>query len=197
MVPKIDAFTISEQRQSRQRQIIDAAMELAVEGGASAITVSTVAKRAGIPRSSIYEYFSSSADLVSDLIMEELENYGSRLSTAVKSSDDPYEYIENWIAESLKYIEDGRHMIAKSLNAITVPEYRRAEISAAHGRLMQSIAGPLQEIGIVDVRGALSYLQNTLDTAATRIDSGKEPSAEVKLAQRYAMAGIKALTSMP
>ena len=59
MSPKIQAATIVEQRAMRQRQLIDAALAIALESGAANITVAAVAQRAGLARSSIYEYFSS------------------------------------------------------------------------------------------------------------------------------------------
>lgn len=94
MSPKIAEATIGEQRAMRQKQIIEAAMSLALEGGAPSVTVAAVAKRAGISRSLVYEYFSSSADLIADLVLEELGYYQERLMTAVDGVEDPYEYIE-------------------------------------------------------------------------------------------------------
>ena len=45
-----------------------------MESGGSAVSVSAVAQRAGMSRTSVYEYFASSADLVADLIIEELSH---------------------------------------------------------------------------------------------------------------------------
>lgn len=193
MVPKIEANSIAEQRHMRQRQLIDAAMSLALEGGAPSVTVSAVAKRAGISRSLIYEYFSSSADLISDLIMEELENYRIRLSTAVKGEKEPIRYLELWIEEALHYIVDGRHMLVKSLNSIAIPDYRKSDISQGHRALMATIIGPLREIGIVDLGVAVSYLQNSLDAASVRIESGNDPALEVQYVQKFVIAGLRAL----
>ena len=83
MSPKIQEATIREQRQMRQRQLMDAALSLAMEDGVGSVTVSAVAKRAGLARSSIYEYFASSADLIADLVMEEMAYYNQRLLKAV------------------------------------------------------------------------------------------------------------------
>jgi AcrR family transcriptional regulator len=195
VVPKIDASSIIAQRAMRQRQLMDAALSIAFEGGAEHVTVSAVAARAGISRSAVYEYFSSSADLISDLILEELEFYRVRLLTAVKDESDPVKYVELWISEALTYIVDGRHMVAKSLNSISIPEFRRAEIASAHRELMETIAPQLSQLGISDLRGALVYLQNTLDTAAVRIDSGNDAAPEILTAQRYAVAGLRALAT--
>jgi len=194
MSPKIQAATIVEQRQMRQRQLIDAALAIALESGAANITVAAVAKRAGLARSSMYEYFSSSADLIADLVIEELALYQERLAQAVKGTEDPYQHIELWIAAALQYVVDGRHMLIKSLNAAAIPEFRRDEISQGHRNLMTTISAPLQDIGLTDIRGAMSYLQNTIEAASVRIESGSDSELEIRNAQVYAIAGLRALS---
>ena len=194
MSPKIQAATVVEQRQMRQRQLIDAALSIALESGAANITVAAVAKRAGLARSSMYEYFSSSADLIADLVIEELALYQKRLAQAVKGTEDPYQHIELWIAEALQYVVDGRHMLIKSLNAAAIPDFRRDEISQGHRNLMSTISAPLQEIGLTDIRGAMSYLQNTIEAASVRIESGSDSELEIRSAQIYAIAGLRALS---
>ena len=138
-MPKIQAPTIVAHRELRRQQLMGAAMELAIEGGAEAITVSAVAQKAGLSRSSIYEYFSSSADLIADLVLEELDYYTVRLADAIKDATDPFEKIELWIAEGLRYVEDGRHMLVKSLNTVSTPEFRKEEISLGHRRLISPL----------------------------------------------------------
>jgi AcrR family transcriptional regulator len=194
MSPKIQEATVVEQRQMRQRQLIDAALSIALESGAANITVAAVAKRAGLARSSMYEYFSSSADLIADLVIEELALYQKRLAQAVRGTEDPYQHIELWIAEALQYVVDGRHMLIKSLNAAAIPDFRRDEISQGHRNLMTTISAPLQEIGLTDIRGAMSYLQNTIEAASVRIESGSDSELEIRNAQVYAIAGLRALS---
>ena len=194
MSPKIQEATVVEQRQMRQRQLIDAALAIALESGAANITVAAVAKRAGLARSSMYEYFSSSADLIADLVIEELALYQKRLAQAVKGTEDPYQHIELWIAEALQYVVDGRHMLIKSLNAAAIPDFRRDEISQGHRNLMTTISAPLQDIGLTDIRGAMSYLQNTIEAASVRIESGSDSELEIRSAQIYAIAGLRALS---
>ena len=195
MSPKIQAETVVEQRQLRQRQLIDAALAIALESGASSITVAAVAEKAGMARSSIYEYFSSSADLVADLVMEELALYQNQLAKAVIGTSDPYEYVELWIAEALQYVVDGRHMLIKSLNMASIPEFRRDEISQGHRNLMVTISSPLQEMGLKDIRAAMSYLQNIIEAASVRIESGNNPEVETRNAQIFAIAGLRALST--
>lgn len=193
MSPRIVEATIGEQRAMRQKQIIDAAMSLALESGAPSITVAAVAKRAGISRSLVYEYFSSSADLIADLVLEELDYYKERLTNAVQGVKDPYIYIELWIAEALQYVADGRHLLVKSLNSVAAPDFRKEEISQGHRNLMATIVDPLRMIEIADLGLAISYLQSAIDAAAKRIDAGNEAAPEIQNAQLFAIAGLRAL----
>jgi len=193
MSPKIAEATIGEQRAMRQKQIIDAAMSLALESGAPSVTVAAVAKSAGISRSLVYEYFSSSADLIADLVLEELDYYKERLTTAVHGIDDPYTYIELWIAEALQYVADGRHLLVKSLNSVTAPDFRKDEIGQGHRNLMATIINPLKMIEVEDLGLAISYLQSAIDVAAKRIDAGNEAAPEIQNAQLFAIAGLRAL----
>jgi AcrR family transcriptional regulator len=195
MSPKIVEANIGQQRAKRQRQIIDAAMELAFELGAPSVSVAAVAKRAGISRTLVYEYFSSSSDLIADLVLEELEYYKNRLVNAVHGVEDPYAYIELWISEALQYVADGRHMLVKSLNSVAAPEYRKAEISQGHRNMMATIIEPLKSIAGPEVGVAVSYLQGAIDAAARRIDAGNDAALEIRHVQRFAVAGLRALAT--
>ena len=193
MSPKIAEATIGEQRAMRQKQIIEAAMSLALESGAPSVTVAAVAKRAGISRSLVYEYFSSSADLIADLVLEELEYYRERLMNAVHGVEDPFAYIELWIAEALQYVADGRHLLVKSLNSVAAPDFRKDEIAQGHRNMMATIINPLKMIELEDLGLAISYLQSAIDAAAKRIDAGNEAAPEIRNAQLFALAGLRAL----
>ncbi len=196
MGPRIQEATIAEQRKMRQRQLMDAALSLAIEGGIDSVTVSAVAKKAGLSRSSIYEYFSSSADLIADLIMEEMAYYNQRLLKAVNHVEDPYIYIELWIAEALQYVVDGRHLLVKSLNSVSTPNFRKSDIAQGHKQLMATITKPLGNIGLDNLALGLTYLQNTIDAASVRIESGNNPELEILYAQKYAVAGLQALVNI-
>ena len=192
-MPKIAAPTIGEHRELRRSQLISAAMELALTEGAQAVTVSAVAAKAGLARTSIYEYFASSADLVADLVLEELSHYADRLSDALIDVNDPFEKIERWIAEGLRYVADGRHMLVKSLNTISTPEDRKEEIALGHRHLMAPLRQALHETGIVEIQSASSMLQAVTDAASIRIDAGNNAELEIQSAVKFAVAGLRAL----
>ena len=192
-MPKIQAPTLVLHRELRRQQLMGAAMELALAGGAGSITVAAVAAKAGLARSSIYEYFSSSADLVADLVIDELASYTRRLCAAVTGATDPYLRIELWITESLRYVADGRHMLVKSLNTISTPDERKDEIIMGHRRMMAPLNQSLVEIQVADVRIASALLASVTDAASIRIDAGNDAGLEIQSAVKFALAGLRAL----
>jgi len=194
-MPKISAPSIVEHRELRRQQLISAALELALGEGAEAVTVAAVAKKAGLARSSIYEYFASSADLIADLILEELDYYSNRLAVAIVDATDPFEKIEHWIAEGLRYVADGRHMLVKSLNTISTPEFRKEEIAIGHRKMIAPLRQALVETGIKDSAAAAAFLSSVTDAASIRIDAGNDAELEIQRAITFALAGLRALAT--
>ena len=192
-MPKIQAPTVALHRELRRQQLMSAAMELALVSGAQSITVAAVAAKAGLARSSIYEYFASSADLVADLVLEELDYYPRRLSDAVSGETDPFKRIELWVVESLRYVADGRHMLVKSLNTISTPADRKDEILLGHRRMMAPLQESLIEAGLADIRIASALLASVTDAASIRIDAGNDAELEIQSAVNFALAGLRAL----
>ena len=70
-MPRIETETLAEHRDWRRNQLIEAAASIAMESGGAAITVAAVAQRAGLSRTSVYEYFGSGSELVADLVIDE------------------------------------------------------------------------------------------------------------------------------
>lgn len=194
-MPKIATSKLVEHRTWRRNQLIEAAAAIAIESGSSAITVTAVAERAGMSRTSVYEYFASTEELVADLIIDELNNYVSVLSSAISEDASPWLAIEQWLRAALTYIADGRHLIAKSLNAAALPKERAAEIGIAHRALLAPLRKSLGELGVSDIDRALALIQSASDVATKRIESGKEAEDEIVATIAFCLSGITALTS--
>jgi AcrR family transcriptional regulator len=192
-MPRIKTVTLADHRDWRRSQLIEAAAAIALESGGEAITVAAVASRAGLSRTSVYEYFASSADLAADLVIEELDSFSTALELAIATEDQPILAIRRWIEESLQYIADGRHLLAKALNAIDLPSNRGAAIGAAHRALLAPLRSKLIEIGITDTDFALSMIQSTTDSASRRIEKGDDAKTVITSTTDFCIAGLIAL----
>ena len=192
-MPRINTMSLVQQREWRRSELISAAAAIALESGSEAITVSAVAQRAGLARTSVYEYFGSSAELVADLIIEELNAFTDILVQAVEPAKVPEEAIANWINSALQYIADGRHLLAKALSATSLPVNRSAEIGAAHRALLSPLSSALTEIGVRDLNYALSMIQSLTDAATKRIENGNSADVEISKTTAFCIAGLRTL----
>jgi AcrR family transcriptional regulator len=58
--------TLTKDQQARRSRLIEAASELAIEGGYTAVTMHDVADRAGVARATVYRYFASKDHLLTE-----------------------------------------------------------------------------------------------------------------------------------
>lgn len=189
-MPKIQTETLAEHRDWRRNQLIEAAAGIALESGGAAISVAAVAQRAGLSRTSVYEYFGSSADLVADLVLEELHNFAQYLEEAVAETEQPLESISAWIKSALVYIADGRHLLAKALNSTSLPQERSAAIGAAHRALLAPLVAGLTAMGVQDTHRALLFIQAITDASTKRIESGHDAEDEIAYAAAFCINGL-------
>jgi len=192
-MPRIETETLAQHRDWRRNQLIEAAASIAIESGGAAVTVAAVAQRAGLSRTSVYEYFGSSADLIADLVLEELNNFAQYLQEAVADTDQPLASIEAWIQSALTYIADGRHLLAKALNATSLPQERTAAIGSAHRALLAPLVSGLTAMGIQDTQRALLFIQAITDASTKRIEVGHDAEAEIKSATAFCIAGLASI----
>lgn len=189
-MPRIETETLAEHRDWRRNQLIDAAASIAMESGGSAITVAAVAQRAGLSRTSVYEYFGSGSELVADLVVDELHSFAETLNTAVADCADAQCIVNCWIKGALTYIADGRHLLAKALNSTAMPQSRGQQIAMAHRALMSPLIKAVTELGVKDSHRALSFIQAITDASTKRIEAGHDAEAEIAYATAFCINGL-------
>jgi AcrR family transcriptional regulator len=189
-MPRIETETLAEHRDWRRNQLIDAAASIAMESGGAAITVAAVAQRAGLSRTSVYEYFGSGSELVADLVIDELGSFAETLNAAVADCADAQCIVNCWIKGALTYIADGRHLLAKALNATAMPQSRSQQIGMAHRALMAPLVKAVADLGVKDSHRALSFIQAITDASTKRIESGHDAEEEISYATTFCINGL-------
>jgi AcrR family transcriptional regulator len=192
-MPKISAPTLIEQRQWRRSQLLDAATAIALETGPTSITVSAVAARAGLSRTSFYEYFASSSEIVAELITDELNDFTEFLTQKVSAVSAPEDAITAWIEGSLEYVADGRHLLARALSTLELSTERSTQIGIAHRKMLAPLAAPLSQLGVTDVHQALVLIHATTESATRRIEAGTDAAGEIESTCKFLVAGLRAL----
>ena len=189
-MPRIETKTLAQHRDWRRNQLIDAAASIAMESGGAAVTVAAVAQRAGLSRTSVYEYFGSGSELVADLVIDELKNFGETLKIAVSECLDPQCVVICWIKGALEYIADGRHLLAKALNSAAMPQSRTQQIGTAHRALMAPLVKAVTDLGVKDTQRALVFIQAITDASTKRIETGHNAEDEIAYATTFCINGL-------
>ena len=189
-MPRIETETLAEHRDWRRNQLIEAAASIAMESGGAAITVAAVAQRAGLSRTSVYEYFGSGSELVADLVIDELKSFAQTLNAAVADCADAQCVVTCWVKGALTYIADGRHLLAKALNATAMPQSRSQQIGMAHRALMAPLVKAVTNLGVQDSQRALSFIQAITDASTKRIESGHDAEEEIAYATTFCINGL-------
>ncbi|HUW78286.1 MAG TPA: TetR/AcrR family transcriptional regulator [Candidatus Nanopelagicaceae bacterium] len=194
-MPKIQANTLAEHRSMRREALLEAAISIALESGGDSVTMAEVAKRAGLSRSSVYEYFESSADLIADVILDELDIWARTLLQAVQSETDPALRIVAWIDCAFGYISAGQHRLARSLGAVSLPASRVPAVRQAHMRLVQPLIDALKGASVPEPTACAMYVNGAIDAATRRIDAGCDAELEIATTRVFVLSGIHGLSS--
>lgn len=193
-MPKIQADTVAENREMRRSALLGAAVDIALEQGGEAVTMSAVAARAGLSRSSVYEYFHSSSDIIADVILDELAVLAKTLADAVDREEELPLRVPAWIDCALGYIAAGQHRLARELSAVALPQGRLPEVRLAHQRLMQPLIDALSAANVTNALACAMYVNGAIDAATRRIDAGCDVEVEIATTRAFVLAGVRELS---
>ena len=169
-MPRITAPTVALNREQRRAALLEAAATLILREGT--FTVAEVATEVGLSRSAVYEYYSSAADLIADVLVDELADWSTTLDAAVAHAVDPISRIDAWVSAVLEYVRDGRHALVRAAGSVDLPENRRSEVQSHHRDLITPLTAAISDLGIDDAPAVATLVWGSVDAAITRVESG-------------------------
>ena len=169
-MPRISAPTVAENREQRRTALLGAAAALTLRSGT--FTVAEVTAEVGLSRSAFYEYYSSAADLVADVLIDELEHWHDALAAATAGAASAPDRVTAWITAVLAYIADGRHALLRAAGSVELPQPRRDEVQRRHRALVQPLADALDDMGVPDAALTAALVWGAVDAMVGRIESG-------------------------
>ncbi len=188
-MPRISAATVAEHRELRRAALLDAAAALMVRG--RTFTVAEVASEVGLSRSAVYEYYSSAADLIADVLVDELADWAEALRSATESVEDPMQQVEAWVRAVLDYVAEGHHALVRAAGTIDLPATRRAQVQTMHRELIAPLQEALTALGDPIPGQLASYVWGVVDASITRIEAARvDPADEVTMVLEFVRGGL-------
>ena len=165
-VPRISEATVAEHRARQLRTLLDAARALVAEEGIEALSLAALARRVGLSRPTLYEYFRSKDDLVAAIVEEELPRWASLVEEALNGPDDLEGKVEAYIRVQLGVMTDGRHTAAVALAEHALAEPALDRIRDGHAMLLRPLVTALEEAGVAEAAVRAELIQGLVDAAA-------------------------------
>ncbi|NLU75088.1 helix-turn-helix transcriptional regulator [Streptomyces sp. HNM0575] len=172
--------------------LLDAARALLSEGGTEALTFPALARRTGLARSSVYEYFRSRGAVVEELCAVDFPVWAAEVEAAMAEAGTPEEKIEAYVRRQLALVGDRRHRAVVAISAGELDAGAREKIRAAHGGLVAMVVEALGALGHDQPRLAAMLLQGVVDAAVRRIELGaaETPEEITEAAVSMALSGL-------
>ncbi|HET9619572.1 MAG TPA: helix-turn-helix domain-containing protein [Pseudolabrys sp.] len=124
---------------AREQAILNAALSLAGEGGMEAVQIAAVAKRANIAAGTVYRYFPSKNDLVSDVIVTVSDREMAAIRRAADAAPGPLSALAACIATFA-----ARTLAERRLAWAVLAEPIEAEADAMRLDFRQSVAAEIE-----------------------------------------------------
>ncbi|MDN4642819.1 TetR/AcrR family transcriptional regulator [Arthrobacter sp. PsM3] len=171
-MPKISAPTVAEHRVRQRSALLEAATELLVSGGVNAVTPAAVGAAAGLARPSVYQYFSSGADILAAVIEDAFPRANARLALALDAVSGPAERLDEYVRVTLLLANEGAHRPAAALAAAQLPKECLARLDELHREQTAPFMQALQELGVPELLITAQLLGGVLEAAMAAVESG-------------------------
>lgn len=170
---------------SRRELIVSSAFDVLREEGIEHFTVAGVAKKSGLSRPAVYQYFDSTSHILTELVLNDMSDLVNELERLLAGLDDPLEQVRVWVHYSVSYLASNHHSVIKTIGRDRIPADQLPVVGAMHGFLMTSLTTPLKELGAGNAESVAAMIYGAVDAAATRITAGASYLLEVQALESF------------
>lgn len=175
-MPKISAPSVAEHHAAQERALLDAASELLREKRA-APAMAEVAARAGLARSSVYQYFSSRHDLLLAVIRDLFPRWTARITGAMAEAPTPADAVLAYALSNLRLVAEGEHAVGAALAGLAPGSALDREAAAMHREIAEPLAEALAALGLDEPDPVASLVNAVVHSATRMLESGSDHGA--------------------
>jgi len=185
-MPKISAPTVAAHREQQRAALVNAAKVELLENGLAAVTPAAVGKRAGLARSSVYEYFPSASDLLAEVAQRAFEEWADEMDASLASTAPGVERLAAYVRHTLRMVAEGKHDIAEAMSGATFSDAHSQRFMQLHRELMRPLREAVREMGLSEPELRVELIQGVVDAATRQAAAGKD----VRAVSDYAIAMV-------
>ncbi|WP_214416140.1 TetR/AcrR family transcriptional regulator [Sphaerisporangium fuscum] len=141
-MPRISAATVADHRARQHAALLEAAREILATTGVGALTPAAVGAKVGLARSSVYRYFTSTADILTQLVEDAFPRWTDRLHRSLAEPGSLDERVRAFGRAAMEFATSPDQVLMVAVQEAEVPAQCHARIQELH----HSLSMPLQEV---------------------------------------------------
>ncbi|MGD6978595.1 MULTISPECIES: TetR/AcrR family transcriptional regulator [Citricoccus] len=175
-MPRISEPTVAEHRAARERALLDAAHDLLTETG-EAPSLSQVAQRAGLARTSIYQYFTSKQELLQAMVRDVYPRWTERISGAMDQAPTEADRLMAYAAANVSLVAEGAHAVGSALAALAPGEELDEQAARMHREVQQPLVQTLERLDVESPAQVAELVNAVVHGATLLLESGQDLEA--------------------
>lgn len=186
-MPRISAATNAAQRVETQRRILTAFGELLFTHGLPGLTMTDVARHAGVGRTAVYNYYADIEELLISYALDETERFLAELRESLAALDNPVERLALYVRTQVEDLSR-RHLPPGPAMAAVLSPSSFAKLADHVGELSILLQGILRDgmaqgyLPEADISQQAQLIHGTLSSSAAR-GSNEPAELEARIAR--------------
>ncbi len=176
-MPRIEAATVEEHHKMRRASLLREGLRILGERGPTGLTPHAVGTAAGIARSSVYQYFSSSEQLFDAVVDFAFDAAQQHLHAALAGDRTPGERVLHYASVAFDSATDATHSGFTSLADLNLTESQRLRVDQHHRATMAPLVDALTELGVNRPELQAALIEGMVAAVARRVREGDDASA--------------------
>lgn len=171
-MPKISAPTVAEHRATQRAALMAAASGLIAEHGVAAVTPRAVCERAGLARSSFYDYFPSKDDLLAAIAIQAFEEWAAELDAVIAAAPPGRARLHAYVEATIRMAADGKHDLGTELQQAELSPKSLDAVMEMHDTLIAPLQHVLLDLGLPEDRALLTLVRGVISAGMQLVAHG-------------------------
>ena len=196
-MPRIAAPTNAAQREQTQRKILNAFGELLFTHGLPGLTMTDVARTAGVGRTAVYNYFADLEQLLVAYALDETGKFVADLKSSLHGLENPVDRLALYVRAQLEDLTR-RHLPPGPAMRSVLSSESFSKLGVHVGELNTILIDILQDgmdqkfLPLADIEGLVQLIHGSLTASASRRNSDTPDEDRIAAAVRFIQAGVGA-----
>src|ERR1700689_3979647 len=136
---RVPPRSLTRAQEARRQRVVDAAMELGLEGGYEAVQMRDVAARAHVAMGTVYRYFTSKDHLLAAALVHWVEQLDQRLAQVPPRGVNPSDRVLDVLERALRAMARQPQLVSAVFMSLASPDRAAIECQQQMGLLMDGI----------------------------------------------------------